>query len=215
MMRLTKSQTEVRERILTPARGGLSTDLIWAQYSAGCTSLLHALSAETQSGSGVRVASQGVRYGDYDALDKLGDRFKIKLTRPSTFISKLIRFLSDEGQRPVALVFDESHFLKPRQMERLLLACEDAAHECGARLRTMFIVKEFYYWQRKKVNVGKTEIETGEWERTFDFPRITPLFKTRLDAGRLQTLNLNKETFDVLTRRESREEIDRLVSVAS
>ena len=201
---MNKTQAALRDRILCPCREGVRLELVHAQYLAG-DEMLESLERETADGNGVRVVAVGAEYGDWGAICALS---KITDTTGGAHTERLwnaLQALSNNGARPLALVIDDAHFLKARQMEAFVLCAERVARKIGMSMRLFLVSKKSTYYREKVADNGKL---CGEYERANDFPQYPPLFAVRQSEGLLRVWELKRGAMDVMNKTEAREEIE-------
>ena len=204
----TRSQDELRCRIQKPCRQGLQTELVRAEYSAGCSRLLRALAAESAAGESVRVVTASGVYGDWDLLVTLSRLAGTKGASRTDRMLNAVRALSDGGKRPLSIVIEDAHFLTTRQMEAFTLCGENAVAELQAGARLFLIVKKYSHWcQTMQLGKDKTLYWGGAWELRVDWPALPMLFGQRLANGQLHVSELSRDGLELLTRKDARAEI--------
>jgi hypothetical protein len=206
---------ELRQRILTPHRGGeLAVEIVLAEYCAGTTRLFRGLAADL--GEGPRVVTGGAYYGGFDFIVTLSRRTGTSGVSRTERAVRALRALSDGGKRPLSIIVEDSYLLSASAMERLALCIERAAHEVGASVRLFLIFKPFMHWCRRKEVAQDGSSYLGKtWESREDWPTIPKLFEARLKAGRLSISELKREGLDVLTKSEAKAEMKDRLALAS
>ena len=205
----TRSQDELRGRIQKPCRQGLQTELVRAEYSAGCSRLLRTLAAESALDGGVRVVTASAVYGDWDLLVTLSRLAGTKGASHTDRLLRAMRALSGGGKRPVAVVIEDAHFLTTRQMEAFTLCAENVVEELKAGARLFLIIKRYSHWcQVMSVAKDGSAYWGGAWELREEWPALPKLFGQRLAKGQLNVSELSQDGLELLTRREARAEIE-------
>lgn len=205
----TRSQDELRGRIQKACRQGLQTELVKAEYSAGCSRLLRTLAAESALDQSVRVVTASGVYGDWDLLVTLSRLAGTKGASQTDRLLCAMQALSEGGKRPVSIVIEDAHFLTTRQMEAFTLCTENVVAELKAGARLFLIVKKYSHWcQAMQAGKDKTLYWGGAWELREEWPALPKLFGQRLAKGQLNVSELSQDGLELLTRKEARAEIE-------
>jgi len=215
-MNPTRSLDELRTRIEAPRRRGLAVELVYADYSAGCTRLLRGMMQDTACSAGPRVIAASAAYGDWDCIVTLSRLAKTAGASQTDRLVKALRALCGGGTRPLSIVVEDARFMGARGMEAFTLCLENATAETGLSARLFLMLKQYKYWHQKieKAKDG-SQYWGGAWEASVDWPPLPALFLERQKTGALQISELKRQGLDVLSRTEAREEITERLAISA
>jgi len=215
-MRYTQGQAELAEALENPVRQGARLFVLWAENGSGQTAACRDLERRTKEAGAVRIVSTGAHYGAWDAIITLARAAKTSGRSATDLLVNAFRQLSEDGARPLSVVVEDSHFLRPRDMERLVLGFERAAFEVGIGVSVCLVCKKVTCWRRQVETLRDgSKAVGGIWEEVTDWPAMPALFVDRAKTGRLTMMRLTRAGLDALSRSEAREEVRERVLLAS
>lgn len=215
-MRYTQGQAELAEALENPVRQGVRLSVAWCENGAGQTMVCHDLERKTREGNSVRVITTGASFGVFDAVVTVARAAGTSGRSPTDVLVAAFKRLSNDGARPLSVVVEDSHFLRPRDMERLVLGFERAAFEVGIGVSVCLVCKKVTCWRRQVETLRDgSKAVGGIWEEVTDWPAMPALFVDRAKTGRLTMMRLTRAGLDALSRSEAREEVRERVLLAS
>lgn len=172
----TKSQREFRDIVLAPLDRGVSLCVVRCENSSGLSSLLGKLEKRHARGS-EPIIHTCISTTAYSAVLEMAHAANVTGSTVPSFFRNAVMKLTENGQRDLTILFEESHFMSRREMELLIVTIECVARKASLNLRCVFLQRQVIQWVAPE-SKGANGRKVRAWPGLPDFLRVRENLKS-------------------------------------